>query len=340
MEPTKSGAANKNGNTPALTIVSDRKRNETAFIEAKDLYLSPVVAGAITFVLLLLSTWGTHWLEVITNDPRPFTLFFLIPVAFGSAYFGVRGGLTTAILSLVIARLFLFPAAIHIWKLDTVSDDIEMGALAFGTLTVAIVTGRLSHVLGKLRQANIDLRDSELRREKFSQEVLLAVTGGVLRLCNDDEINDLAVGDPDLTALLKDPLDTSVFRHKLIREVRAREIISLRLDDLCTAVTEASTNAVKHGNGGVAKVWFSKDSVSVLIQDNGHGISPTQLARATLERGFSTRVSLGMGYYMMIESVDSMALATSSLGTKILLTVGGSEKSTVEQSILAHYATV
>jgi len=324
---------------PNMNVSARPRKRGYAADEVRDLNLSPVIAVLVTIALLGFSAWGTRWLEIITADPRPFTLFFLIPVAFGAAYFGIRGGIVTALISLVIARLFLFPQTRNVFLLSTVSDYVEVGALSFGTLTVAVVIGRLRSVLVKLRQANTDLRDSEQRRQNFSREVLLAVTGGVLELCTEQEIKEKLPGESDITVVLREPIDASTLRHLIIGEMKDREITTVRIDDLCTAATEAATNAIKHGNGGRALVWFSPSEVSVLIEDNGPGISPSELARATLERGFSTRVSLGMGYYMMIESVDRMALSTSSGGTWILLTVSGSEKSTIEQNILDHYTT-
>ena len=143
--------------------------------------------------------------------------------------------------------------------------------------------------------------------------------------------------EADMTAELKCPIDASELRHQIIQQVSQREYSSLRVDDLSTAVAEAASNAVKHGGGGNASVWFESGMVTALVQDHGAGISPAQLARATLERGYSTRVSLGMGYYMMIESVDRMALSTSPAGTAILLTVGGASKKSPEQNILTQY---
>ena len=230
---------------------SNRKRNPP--IDIRDFYMSPVAAVLITLVLLWLSAWGTRWLEVITNDPRPFTLFFLVPVAFGAAFFGVRGGLTCACTAIVIARVFLFPRSGNVYSFSTVSDIVEMSALAFGTFTVAVVTGRLRTVLEKLRQANVNLRDSENRRQSFNREVLLAVTGGVLDLCDDQTIREMTPSQPDLTALLCDPIDASVLRHNIIDGIKKNEIHSVRVDDICTAATEAATNAVKHGGGGRAR---------------------------------------------------------------------------------------
>jgi anti-sigma regulatory factor (Ser/Thr protein kinase) len=308
--------------------------------DARDLFFSHPAALVVTVSLLLLSAWGTHWLEIITGDSRPFTLLFLVPVAFGAAFFGISGGLATAAAAIVIALVFLFPSANHGWMFNDISDNVEIVALVIGTLAVAVVTGRLRNVLGKLRQANIDLKDSEQLRQSFSREVLLAVTGGILRLCTEDEIYEDVDGVPDLSLALRAPIDSTELRHLIAQEVARRDLVKDRIDDLNTAVTEASTNAIKHGKGGHASVWFGQDKVTVLIQDNGSGISPSELARATLERGFSTRFSLGMGYYMMIESVDSIALSTTSHGTSLLMTVGEAQKVSIEENILARYSTL
>lgn len=74
-----------------------------------------------------------------------------------------------------------------------------------------------------------------------------------------------------------------------------------RVDDLCTATTEAATNAVKHGKRGEGgAVWIAGDAVIVQIADNGSGIAPAHLACATLDQGFSPRVSFEMGFHLML----------------------------------------
>jgi anti-sigma regulatory factor (Ser/Thr protein kinase) len=306
--------------------------------ELKDLFMSPVVAGIITTVLLIVCACAARGLELITNNTRPFTLFFLVPVAFGAAYFGVSGGLVCTAASIIIARVYLFAPGDHWYSLATIGDGVEMCALTFGTLIIALVTGRLRAVLSQLHKANRDLTDSENRRRSFNREVLLAVTGGVLQLSDDQELRDMVRGEPDIVKSLAEPIDASQFRRQILEEIKNRAITDLRIDDLGTAATEAATNAIKHGSGGTAYVWFRPENAAVLIEDDGGGISPSELARATLERGFSTRVSLGMGFYMMLESVDKIVLSTSDRGTSILLIVSGAEKSTVEQNILEHFS--
>jgi anti-sigma regulatory factor (Ser/Thr protein kinase) len=79
------------------------------------------------------------------------------------------------------------------------------------------------------------------------------------------------------------------------------------------------------------------DSIAVQITDKGTGIAPTHLARATLEQGYSTRVSLGMGFHLMLHTSDVLALSTTPQGTSILLRVGSSPRPSDEDALLARY---
>ena len=309
-------------------------------VDLSDLNLPPLAAALISVVMVVLLTWLITWLQSVAHAHRPFTLFYFIPVAFCAAFLGVRGGLWTSLFALLAARLCLLHGLHSIFTVPRLADCIELFALAFGTVTVAIVTGRLRSVLGQLNEANLNLRESEGRRQSFNREVLLAVTGGRLMLCDQRELHGMVHGEAVFKMALHEPYDASKLRHAIKELVSDLKISRARLDDICTAATEAATNAVKHGGGGDAYVWVEPKNISVLVEDEGGGISPAQLARATLERGFSTRVSLGMGYYMMLEAVDNLALSTSPEGTSILLTVGNEERRSAEQNLLAQYGAL
>jgi anti-sigma regulatory factor (Ser/Thr protein kinase) len=136
------------------------------------------------------------------------------------------------------------------------------------------------------------------------------------------------------------PPDASTLRHTLIRLGREAGMDAERIGDLCTATTEAATNAIKHGNGGLATVWADHTAVTVQIEDHGTGIAPAHLARATLEQGFSTRVSLGMGFHLMLQSTDALALCTDAHGTTIFLQVSNKPRPTVQEAVLARYSGI
>ncbi len=327
---------------------------------AWDAFLNPVAAALATMLLLGLFTHLLQYLRVITEDQRPYTILYLIPVAVASAFLGVRGGIAAAVAALLLARIFLLNDHLHgtglLHTLPRTPEDIEFGALAAGTLAIAAVTGRLRETLGLLRDsnenltttngylesANAKLVDSEEQRRVFNRDVLLAVTGGKLRLVEPDEVHtEQTVSDePVLDMTLTAPQDASQLRRSLQVLACEHGMEPERVADLCTSVTEAATNAIKHGNGGSSRVWVNDEGIAVEIRDRGTGIAPAQLARATLEAGYSTRVSLGMGFYMMLQSVDTLALCTSDRGTTVLLQVCNRPRVTEQEALLARYPNV
>lgn len=324
-----------------------------------------LAAALGTLLLLAFCTWGQLRLRDLTGAHRPYTIFYLIPVALGAALMGVRGGIATALLAATLARVFLFDdyeqGAASPLSLPNRASLIEFLALLAGTMTIAGVTGRLRSTLGLLRasgeklnrsnhqleetnrrleDSNAQLVEMEEQRRVFHRDVLLAVTGGKLRLVEPDEMPppDLVSGRPRLTLSLQEPADASHLRTQLQMLGQELELERERVYDLCTGATEAATNAIKHGQGGEAQVWADAGSVAVLIRDNGEGIAPAQLARATLEQGYSTRVSLGMGFHLMLQTSDVLALATSpGCGTAVLLRVLAGSRVSEEDALLARY---
>lgn len=307
----------------------------------------------LTIILLLgLCTWLEVGLKAVVGINRPYTIFYLIPVAVGAALLGTWGGVGTALIALVLARVYLFSDDKHgvgLVSFPSSAEAVEFAAMLLGTVAIAVITGYLRTTLGlfnqsntELQQANAKLTESEEQRRVFNRDVLLAVTGGKLRLVEPGEIPpaDLAEVTPALTLPLTVPADASALRHALTHIGKDCGMDPERVDDLCTATTEAATNAVKHGNGGQATVWSSVDAVTVQIADNGCGIAPAHLARATLEQGFSTRVSLGMGFHLMLQSTDTLALCTDVHGTIVFLQVSNKSRPTVQESVLARYANI
>ena len=309
-------------------------------------------AVCITVILLFLCTWGEIGIQQVAGVNRPYTIFYLIPVAVAAALLGVRGGVLTALAAIALARVYLFTDDKHglaLISFPSTAEAVEFFALLLGTLTIALVTGRLRATVGDLKEtytnlqeANQKLTESEQQRRDFNRDVLLAVTGGKLRLVEPDEIPlpGLTTGPSLFSLPLFEPKDATDLRHKLTLIGKKAGMDVERLDDLATAATEAATNAIKHGNGGQATVWATKSSVTIQIEDHGTGITPDHLARATMEQGFSTRVSLGMGFHLMLQSTDTLALCTGTSGTTILLQISTKPRQTLQDSVLARYANV
>lgn len=302
-----------------------------------DVSLDPRVASIFTLVLLAVFTWAIRSLEAITHAARPYTMLYLIPVAFGGAFMGLRGGLASSLLALLLARIFLFQPKHGYFYFTDLANGVEFLALVMGSVFIAGVTGRLHNVIREMRRMHLRLVQSEERRLAFNRDVLTAVTGGRLQLCEQTEVRGMVSGKEVLNFPLKDTADVSALRAEL-RRIVAGMGLGIREDDLFTCSTEAASNAVKHGNGGMAEAYADGDEVTLVISDRGPGISPANLARATLERGFSTEVSLGMGFVMMLEAADALALATSDKGTTVLMRITNRPRVSVEENLIARFA--
>ena len=89
--------------------------------------------------------------------------------------------------------------------------------------------------------------------------------------------------------------------------------------DLVLAAGEAASNAVKHGARGRCTAYVTTERLIVRVRDRGKGIRAEDLPSSILQSGFSTKVSLGMGYTLMLELVDKVWLATGPDGTLVQL---------------------
>ncbi len=78
-------------------------------------------------------------------------------------------------------------------------------------------------------------------------------------------------------------------------------------------------NALRHAGGGTYQLFARDDRLQVLIRDEGPGIDFRTLPRATLQRGFSTASSLGMGFTIMLQVCERVLLSTRPGRTSVVL---------------------
>jgi DNA-binding response OmpR family regulator/anti-sigma regulatory factor (Ser/Thr protein kinase) len=176
-------------------------------------------------------------------------------------------------------------------------------------------------------------RDEESRRKSFYKEVIYAVSGGKLVLTEPTE----------LTALLEKIQFTeriSILGPENVRDARRlAERFLLRAgasqevtSDLVLCASEAATNVLKHAGSGTMHVGFCRipsDApnanggvrATMFFEDQGPGIAPDTLPRATLQKGFSTlgKLSLGVGFSILLELVDRISLCPGPPGTQVVL---------------------
>ncbi|MBC7807452.1 MAG: ATP-binding protein [Akkermansiaceae bacterium] len=178
-----------------------------------------------------------------------------------------------------------------------------------------------------LREREAAVRDFERGREfqrRFLTEVLTNVTDGRLRLC---------IKKSDLPALLP-PVSESIplttpqtlapFRRRIESAGATIGLPRERTQELIIAAGEAAMNAIVHGGGGTATLHGvpGGGQIQVCVIDTGEGITDDNLHRATLERGYTTAGSLGLGFSLMHSVADRVYLLTRPTGTTVVVEQG------------------
>jgi anti-sigma regulatory factor (Ser/Thr protein kinase) len=178
---------------------------------------------------------------------------------------------------------------------------------------------------GFLKGENVedDLRELALEhsiRFSFLQDVLNNVTNGKLMLCDTaDELPAklFKVG----SAWMPDRDHLAEARHLVLEQAKSAGLEDIQVDSLVISSGEALMNAVVHAKGGRVTVYRDSSEVQVWVEDEGLGISIEDLPNATLQPGWTSKDSLGLGFDLMLKSVNRLHLLTGPKGTTVVITV-------------------
>lgn len=162
------------------------------------------------------------------------------------------------------------------------------------------------------RDAEIALLRAEMEKKEFCRQVLRALSGGKFELI--DHVELAQDGRVILSQPIVDGAGLAALRRALREVGREVGLLPESVDDLVLAVGEAASNAVKHGQEASCEIRLHDDRISVRVADRGPGIRPQDLP-AVLEAGYSSKISLGMGYTIMLKLADVVQLATGAEGT-------------------------
>lgn len=168
---------------------------------------------------------------------------------------------------------------------------------------------------------------AELTRRRIHREVLHAVTGGKMVLCEPEEIaKEWPLGPAEIP--IRKELDVRQVRESVRMVAVEAGMSEDRAADLGLCASEAATNALLHGSGGQATVECRGELVRIRIEDRGGGIHPDDLPRATLLKGWSKRASMGLGFTVIKETADRVFLSTGAEGTTIIIEMAVAPDST------------
>ena len=176
-------------------------------------------------------------------------------------------------------------------------------------------------------------REEETRRKSFYKEVIFAVSGGKLVLTEPSEVSALLSQIKFTERLtIQGPENVKDARRLAERFLQAAGATHEVTSDLVLCASEAATNVLKHAGGGTMQVGFSRIPpngeaaengvrATMFFEDEGPGIAADTLPRATLQKGFSTlgKLSLGVGFSILLELVDRISLCPGPPGTRVIL---------------------
>lgn len=172
--------------------------------------------------------------------------------------------------------------------------------------------------LGVLIEDITDVKRAEEEKKQFYRETISSVTDGKLQIVGSAELKPL-IRRSAFEAGVSSYADITTVRKPLENYFRELGVSEDKLSLFSIAVGEAMTNAVKHAGGGLVFAGSRKSELWVGVRDRGPGISALVLPNATLRRGYSTKVSMGMGYSIMLEAADLIMLSTGPKGTTVAL---------------------
>jgi PAS domain S-box-containing protein len=201
------------------------------------------------------------------------------------------------------------------FPVDYVASPAREGKRTVGAvITFKDITER-KNAEEELRRAHEEVLEAESEKKRFYRDAIRSVTQGKLHLVDEGEIP--VEGERLLETSLESPDDDRASRKMLRAAAESAGMSTERARELVMAAGEAATNAVKHASNGRAEVFSAPDRIIVRISDHGAGIPEQDLPATLLQPGFSTKVSLGMGYTLMLQLADRVWLSTGPAGTVV-----------------------
>jgi anti-sigma regulatory factor (Ser/Thr protein kinase) len=173
----------------------------------------------------------------------------------------------------------------------------------------------------QMKKAEQKSRELETHMREFYKRTILAATCGKLIISSHEEIEQL-VGMPFASWCIKNEEHLSSIREEIAKAAKSFGMEELKIDDLVLCVGEATGNSLKHDSGGRASLHKIPEALVFVMSDHGTGIDALALPQIALTKGYTTAISLGMGYKTMISIADAVYLATGPLGTTVAIQVG------------------
>jgi HD-GYP domain-containing protein (c-di-GMP phosphodiesterase class II)/anti-sigma regulatory factor (Ser/Thr protein kinase) len=167
------------------------------------------------------------------------------------------------------------------------------------------------------------LLDYEKKQEErvrlLYRDVIYSVTQGKLLLADNQEIKSFYQTTLVEEALIKTKLDVAQCREKVKKVLEDVDIPEKMKFNLLLCTSEAVTNVLKHATEGLMKVYQHEKSLRIIVEDDGSGMELSDIPKSTLLSGYSSKISMGQGYSLLLKLMDQVIISTGKTGTTIVL---------------------
>lgn len=158
---------------------------------------------------------------------------------------------------------------------------------------------------------------SSLDEFRKCRKEIYEATSRKMLIVTDQEIKAHSAGRFIFFSKLRKPKDIPATRDGIRNILEARNMKDEFTMNLLLAVSELTTNVIKHAERGSITVVETKDEYTCLVQDRGPGFQIEDLKDKTLAAGYSTKDSLGMGFSIVLKLADQLLLANTDKGSII-----------------------
>ncbi|WP_167569016.1 HD domain-containing phosphohydrolase [Brevibacillus migulae] len=165
----------------------------------------------------------------------------------------------------------------------------------------------------------------ELKQEErikiLYRDVIFSVTQGKLLLADEEQIRPYSQGDCLAEASIDTKKDVALCREQVSKTLESLGIVDKTKFSILLCTSEVVTNVLKHAEHGRMRVCTDGAHLRVIVADNGNGIELSELPKSTLLAGYSSKVSMGQGFSLMLKLMDRVIINTGHQGTTVVLEV-------------------
>jgi HD-GYP domain-containing protein (c-di-GMP phosphodiesterase class II)/anti-sigma regulatory factor (Ser/Thr protein kinase) len=157
------------------------------------------------------------------------------------------------------------------------------------------------------------------------REVMFSVTEGKFVLISKEELEEINHQKVIGPLPIESKGDVPLCRQQVQEVLTQLDIPGKISFQILLCTSEVVTNVLKHAVSGQMKINYVEGKLQIIVQDKGSGMDLAELPKSTLLSGYSSKVSMGQGFNLILKMMDRVKLFTSSEGTTVVLEIQLSE---------------